>query len=111
MAVDWESFTEKTLEVAEVRLLGHVDMLSLLALQKLVAHEVRQQSRISAAVMSCEHPPAITVGRDGNLLDLPADEREIASRSLKIHRVPRRGGTFLHQPGQLAIYVVISLKR
>lgn len=109
MTVDWESFTEKTLEVAEVRLLGHVEMLSLLALQKLVVHEVRQQSRISASVMICEHPPAITVGREGNLLDLPADEREMESRSLKIHRVPRNGGTFFHQPGQLAIYVVVSL--
>ena len=109
MAVDWESFTEKTLEVAEVRLLGNVDMVSLLALQKLVVHEVRQQSRISAAVMISEHPPSITVGRDGNFLDLPADEREIESRSLKIHRVPRSGGTFLHQPGQLAIYIVVSL--
>lgn len=109
MTVDWESFTEKTLEVAEVRLLGQVDMLSLLALQKLVVHEVRQQSRISTSVMICEHPPSITTGSDSTLLDLPADERELVSRSLQVHRVRREGGTIFHQPGQLAIYIVLSL--
>ena len=44
-----------------------------------------------------------------HLLELPADQRELDSRSLKVQRVPREGGTILHQPGQLAIYVVVSL--
>ena len=109
MTVDWESFTDSTLEAAEVRLLGTVELPSVLALQKLMVHEVRQQSQVSAAVMICEHPPAITAGRDATLLELPTDAREIESRSLEIHRVPRNGGTFFHQEGQLAVYVVMSL--
>ncbi len=109
MAVDWESFTENTLETAEVRLLGLADLPSVLALQKLMVHEVRKQSRVSAAVLISEHPPAITAGRDGTLMDLPSDQRELESRSLEVHRVARDGGTFFHQKGQLAIYVVISL--
>ena len=109
MSVDWESFTEKTIETAEVRLLGLVDTTSLLALQKLMIHDVRRQGRVCAAVMVCEHPPAITVGRDASLLDLPVDQRELESKLLKVHRVARDGGTILHQPGQLAVYVVVSL--
>lgn len=109
MTVDWESFTDRTVETAEVRLLGVADVPSVLALQKLLVHEVRQQNRMCAAVLICEHPPAITAGQDSSVLDLPVDHRELESRLLKVHRVPRDGGTILHQPGQLAIYAVVSL--
>ena len=109
MTVDWEDFTDKTVESAEVRLLGMADTASVLALQKLMVHEVRQQNRVSAAVLICEHPPSITIGRESSLMDLPVDQRELESRCLKTYRVNRSGGTFFHQPGQLAIYVVVSL--
>ena len=77
MTVDWESFSDETRELAEVRLLGTVDMRALLALQKLMVHEVRQQSQLSAGVLICEHPPALSAGSDATLLDLPADKREL----------------------------------
>lgn len=109
MTVDGEFFTDRTIELAEVRLLGCVDAPSVLALQKLMMHEVRQQSQVSASILICEHPPVLTAGRDANLLDLPADRRELDSRSLEVHKVNRDGGTILHQPGQLAAYVVVSL--
>lgn len=109
LSVDWESFTDQTIETAEVRLLGFVEAPSVFALQKLMMHEVRQQSQVSASVLICEHPPTLTVGSEGNLLDLPTDRRELECRSLDVHRVSRSGGTILHQPGQLAIYVVVSL--
>ena len=109
VTVDWEAFTDNTVESAEVRLLGMVDTASVLALQKLMVHEVRQQNRVCAAVLICEHPPSITIGENASLLDLPADQRALESRCLKTYRVNRTGGTFFHQPGQLAIYVVVSL--
>ncbi|MCA9049744.1 MAG: hypothetical protein KDA89_13505 [Planctomycetaceae bacterium] len=109
MTVDWDSFTDRTIEAAEVRLLGLADTASVLALQKLMMHDVRLQTRLSAAVLLCEHPSSITIGRDGNLLELPADARDLESRLLQVHRVEREGGTILHQPGQLAGYVVVSL--
>ncbi len=109
MTVNWESFTDKTAETAEVRLLGLADLPSILALQKLMVHEVRQQSRLCAAVLICEHPPLITQGQGSSLLDLPADPRELEAKLLRVQRVHRDGGTLLHQPGQLAIYVIVSL--
>lgn len=109
MTVDWESFTDKTAETAEVRLLGLADLPSVLALQKLTVHEVRQQSRLCAAVLICEHPPSITQGQGSSLLDLPTDPRELEAKLLSVQRVDRSGGTLLHQPGQLAIYVIVSL--
>ncbi|MEZ6061135.1 MAG: hypothetical protein R3C19_12290 [Planctomycetaceae bacterium] len=109
MTFNWEAFTKDTVTSAEVRLLGTVDVPSVLALQKLMVHEVRQQSRISAAVLICEHPPAISVGTDGNLLELPEDRRELESKLLAVHKVKRDGHAVLHQRGQLAAYVIVSL--
>ena len=110
MTVDWDEFRTRTPTTAEVRLLGRTDVPSVLALQKLMAHEVRQQGRVSAAVLICEHPPTITMGTDSSLLELPTDPRELESRLLDIHRVKRDGHAVLHQPGQLAAYVVVALE-
>jgi len=109
MTVDWEEFRNRTPTTAEVRLLGRVDVPSLLALQKLMNHEVRQQGRVNAAVLICEHPPTVTTGTDSSLLELPADRRELEARLLDVYRVRRDGHAILHQPGQLAAYVIVVL--
>ena len=109
MTIDWEAFTNSDLTTAEVRLLGAVDLPSVLALQKLMVFEVRCQSRMNAAILICEHPPTITVGPGASLLELPASPRELESRLITVHKVRRDGHAILHQPGQLAAYVVVSL--
>lgn len=109
MTIDWEAFTNHTLTSAEVRLLGAVDLPSVLALQKLMVHEVRRQSRTNAAILICEHPPAVTVGEGASLLELPESPRELESRLITVHRVRRDGHAILHQPGQIAAYIVVSL--
>ncbi len=109
MTIDWDTFTDHTLTTAEVRLLGTADVPSVLALQKLMVHEVRLQSRTNAAILICEHPPTVTVGEGASLLELPASARELESRLIAVHRVRRDGHAILHQPGQLAAYVVVSL--
>ncbi len=107
--IDWDDFSERTATAAEVRLLGCAEISSVLALQKLMVHEVRQQSRMSAALLLCEHPPCVTVGQGASLLELPTDARELESRLIRVHRVRRDGRVILHQPGQLAAYVMVSL--
>ena len=107
--IDWDEFSDRTQTTAEVRLLGTVDLASVLALQKLLVHEVGLQSRTNAAILLCEHPPTVTVGQGASLLELPQDPRELQSRLITVHRVRRDGHAILHQPGQLAAYVVVSL--
>lgn len=109
MTIDWEAFTNHTLTTAEVRLLGMVDVPSVLALQKLIVHEVRLQSRTNAAILICEHPPTVTVGEGATLLELPSSPRELESRLIAVHKLHRDGHAILHQPGQLAAYIVVSL--
>lgn len=111
MAIDWKAFAEdhETATTAEVRLLGLVDVPSLIALQKLMVHEVRLQSRTHAAILLCEHPPSITMGTQGNLLELPEDARELQAKLITVHKVRRDGHAILHQAGQLIASVVVSL--
>ena len=109
MTIDWDAFSNRTLTTAEVRLLGAVDLPSVLALQKLMVHEVRSQSRTNAAILICEHPPTVTVGEGASLLELPESPRELESRLITVHRVRRDGHAILHQPGQIAAYIVVSL--
>src|SRR5205085_8031965 len=65
----------------------------------------------SAALVLCEHPPLITVGRDGTLDQIQADSEELAARRWPVRWVSRGGGAVLHLPGQLAIYPVLPLDR
>ncbi|MFN8709310.1 MAG: lipoyl protein ligase domain-containing protein [Planctomyces sp.] len=110
MAVDWKIFIERRAAAAEVRLLGIVDHASLMAIQELFVHETRQRKRLSPAVLVYEHPPTISVGIHGNLLELPSDPRELESKLISVHRVQRSGRTIMHQPGQLIVSVVASLE-
>lgn len=109
MRIDWEELSEQRDTIAEVRLLGQVDLPSMLALQKLVIHDVRIQGRINASVMLCEHPLAVTLPVGASLLQLPTEPHELESQLICVHRVRRDGPAILHQPGQLAVYVVVSL--
>jgi lipoyl(octanoyl) transferase len=109
MTIDWEAFTNRTVTTAEVRLLGLVDVPSMIAIQKLMVHEVRLQSRTNAAVLLYEHPPAVTVGTQGNFLELPLERRDLDARLISVHQVKRNGHAILHQPGQLIASVVVSL--
>jgi len=109
MTIDWEAYSNRTLTSAEVRLLGLVDVPSVLSLQKLMMHDVRQQSRINASILLCEHPPTVTSGQGATLLEMPESARELESRLIQVHKLRRDGHAILHQPGQLAAYVVVSL--
>jgi lipoate-protein ligase B len=107
--IDWDDFSDSTPANAEVRLLGTVELPAVLALQKLMVHEVRLQSRTNAAILLCEHPPVVTAGFGPSLLELPLDPRELSSKLLHVHRVRRDGHVILHQPGQIAAYIIVSL--
>jgi lipoyl(octanoyl) transferase len=107
--INWDDFSDTPPANAEVRLLGTVELPAVLALQKLMVHEVRLQSRTNACILLCEHPPVVTAGFGPSLLELPLDPRELTSRLLKVHRVRRDGHVILHQPGQLGAYVIVSL--
>jgi lipoyl(octanoyl) transferase len=91
-------------------LLGTVDFDAALALQRLLVYQVTGD-RDAAALVLCEHPPLITVGRQGSRSHILYEPEELHARRWPVRWVNRGGGCLLHLPGQLAIYPVLPLDR
>jgi lipoyl(octanoyl) transferase len=91
-------------------LLGSVDFEAALAFQRRLVYHV-SGDRDSAALVLCEHPPLITMGRHGSRAHLLAEPEELRSRRWQVRWVNRGGGCLLHLPGQLAVYPVLALDR
>jgi lipoyl(octanoyl) transferase len=93
-----------------VYLLGTVDFAAALALQKALVYEAAGD-RTGGALVVCEHPPLLTVGREGSPADIRFDPEELRSRRWPVRWVNRGGGCLLHVPGQVALYPVLPLDR
>lgn len=93
-----------------IYLLGQVDFEVALAFQRRLLYEV-SGDRAQAALVLCEHPPLITVGRQGSTTHILAEAGELRARMLRVRWVNRGGGCLLHAPGQLAVYPVLPLDR
>lgn len=93
----------------EAYLLGVVDFEACLALQKRLVYEVSGRDDGQIVLLLCEHPPIITVGRQGSRLQIRAEDRDLAARQLSIRWVSRGGSCLVHAPGQLAIYPIVPL--
>jgi lipoyl(octanoyl) transferase len=96
--------------VLQAYLLGSVDFEAALVLQRRLVYEV-SGDRDQAALVLCEHPPLITVGRQGSFVHLLLGPRELEARCWPVRWVNRGGGCLLHLPGQLAIYPILPLDR
>jgi len=91
-------------------LLGPVEFGAALDLQRLLAYQVAGD-RGQAAVILCEHPPLITIGRQGSQTHVQLEPEELQVRGWRVRWVNRGGGTLLHLPGQMAIYPILPLDR
>lgn len=95
----------------KVYMLGCVDFDSFLALQERALQEIRQQDTDQATLFVCEHPPIITVGREGSHAQLAKSSQEFKASQLEVRWINRGGGALLHAPGQLAVYPLLPLRR
>ena len=93
----------------EVYLLGVVDYDALLVLQERLMREAAQSDDGRAALLVCEHPPLITVGREGSSTDLRCTRQDLIARQISVRWMNRGGGSVVHVPGQLAAYPILSL--
>src|SRR5437763_21772 len=91
-------------------LLGQIEYEDSLRLQRDLRQQVADQ-RDTAALVVCEHPPLISVGRQGSRSQVLLDEEQLHARRWPVRWVNRGGGCLLHLPGQLALYPVLPLDR
>jgi lipoyl(octanoyl) transferase len=92
----------------QVYLLGMVEFEAALSLQRRLGYQVSGAPE-DAALILCEHPPLISVGRQGSRSHISYEPEELRARRWPVRWVNRGGGCWLHLPGQLAIYPVVAL--
>jgi lipoyl(octanoyl) transferase len=91
----------------EVFLLGETPLDEILRLQRQLIYD--QGERAGGALILCEHPPTITVGRSGSRAHITLDDEELRESRLSVRWINRGGGCILHLPGQIAGYLVLGL--
>lgn len=105
-----DSFQRKH-RAMKIYMLGCVDFDSLLTLQENALQEMRQKQSSQAVLFICEHPPIISVGREGSRAQLAGFYREFQSGQIDVRWLNRGGGAIFHAPGQLAVYSLFPLKQ
>jgi lipoyl(octanoyl) transferase len=95
------------LPALEVYMLGLVDFLEVQQLQRRIVYELGESG--GAALILCEHPPTISVGRSGSRAHILPDDEALQGLGVRVFYVNRGGGCILHVPGQLAAYLALSL--
>lgn len=95
----------------QIYLLGVVDFESCLKLQQHLVYDLSGRTDRQGTVLICEHPPLITIGREGSRAHLRCEPRDLEAREIDVRWLNRGGGCLVHVPGQLAIYPILPLQR
>jgi lipoyl(octanoyl) transferase len=94
----------------ETFLLGQIGLARCLELQQRLLGRIGGGDNGQIALLLCEHPAVITVGRGGLPRDLASESQLLRTRQIEVRWVNRGGGCLLHCPGQLAIYPIVPLR-
>jgi len=94
---------------AHFHLMGCVDFDDCQSLQRRLAYDALTRGDGRIAVLICEHPRLITIGRNGSRGHIRLTGTELNARQLTVRYVSRGGGAILHGPGQLAVYPIVPL--
>lgn len=95
----------------QVYCLGLVDYPTCAALQETLRRRVQQQGDAAEAVLLCEHPPVLTLGKRATEADLVVDPARLSALGIAVHPSNRGGQATYHGPGQLVVYPVVRLRR
>jgi lipoyl(octanoyl) transferase len=93
----------------EIYLLGLVDFDEIQQVQRRLVYDLGDLEQGGGALVLCEHPPTISVGRSGSRAHILLDDNELRSRGVAVRWVNRGGGCVLHLPGQLVGYLALPL--
>jgi lipoyl(octanoyl) transferase len=92
-----------------LRQLGRIDYASALQLQQQLAAD-RKQGRVPDQLLLLEHPHVITMGRNGHVENLLADDDIMSRAGIAFFPTDRGGDVTYHGPGQLVGYPILDLR-
>ena len=95
-------------EIAHVAL-GRAPYRPVWELQRRLAR-LRRQGHIPDVLLSLEHEPVITVGRQGSPEHVIAHPEVLARLKVEVVEVERGGDVTYHGPGQLVLYPILDLR-
>ena len=90
------------------RWLGRIGYREAHELQKRLAGE-RANEQIGDQLLLLEHPPVLTIGRNGDPSHVLASPDQLRARGIEVIRVERGGEVTYHGPGQLVAYPIVAL--
>ena len=93
-----------------VAFLGRVEYSDALQLQMRVC-DAKKQGLADDVLLLLEHPPTITLGRNGKWGNLLASDAALAAKGVRKFEVDRGGDITFHGPGQLVGYPLMKLER
>lgn len=88
--------------------LGLMEYGEALALQRALA-QARLENLVGDLLLLLEHPPTITIGRNGKRQHLRVDEEVLEALGVGFYEVERGGDVTYHGPGQLVGYPILDL--
>lgn len=97
------------LRVINVLYLGRVDYSIALELQQTLVRLVKE-GRIAHTLLLLEHPPVITLGRNGGAQNIVASQESLAQNGVELHESDRGGDVTFHGPGQMVGYPIFDLR-
>lgn len=93
----------------ELRDLGGVPYAEAFEMQRRLV-EQRKRGEIPDQLLIVEHPPVVTMGRNGNGDNLLASPELLARAGIEFHRTDRGGDVTFHGPGQIVGYPIFDLR-
>lgn len=88
--------------------LGLIPYAEAYALQKRIV-VARKLGAIEDVLLFCEHPHAITQGRNGKREHLLASENVLRQKNIEFFETSRGGDVTYHGPGQIVAYPILNL--
>ena len=92
-----------------LRQLGRIDYASALEVQQQLAAD-RKQGLVPDQLLLLEHPHVITLGRNGHMENLLADDDVLSRAGIGFYPTDRGGDVTYHGPGQLVGYPILDLR-
>ena len=97
------------MRLCEVRDLGRLGYAEAFALQQELV-EKRKRGAIPDQLLFVEHPHVITLGRNGHMTNLLANEEALERAGIEFHPTDRGGDITYHGPGQIVGYPIFDLR-